>query len=146
MGGEKTLFTKIIEGSVPCNKVASGTSWLAFLDIYPRRDGHTLVVPREQVSHMSQLSQQQLQDLWLGVIEVQRKLSLYFKTTDFSIGVHDGVLAGQEIPHVHIHVIPRNHNDGGLSFLACWPNSPPIGTVEPNFAHLSDLANDLLDI
>ena len=146
MSGIKTLFTRIIEGSVPCSEVSSGNSWLAFLDINPRRDGHTLVVPHEQVSHISHLSPLQLSELWQGVVEVQRKLSIHFETTDFSIGIHDGVLAGQEIPHVHIHVIPRNIDDGGLTLLACWPNSPPIGSIEPDFPKLSLLADQLKNI
>lgn len=141
-----TLFSQIVAGEVPCSKVAEGEAWLAFLDINPRRQGHTLVVPHEQVSHLAQLSSQQLSGLWEGVVETQRKLSEYFKTKDFSIGIHDGVLSGQEIPHVHIHVIPRTPDDGGLTLLACWPNSPPIGSVSPDYIALNKLSESLLQL
>ncbi|HJM45050.1 MAG TPA: HIT family protein [Candidatus Poseidoniaceae archaeon] len=145
MSEATTLFSKIITGEIPCFEISKGNTWLAFLDINPRRSGHTLVVPHEPVSHLSELSSQQLSELWLGVVETQSKLSQYFKTTDFLVGIHDGTLAGQEIPHVHIHVIPRTEGDGGRSLLACWPQALKIGEVEPDFSALSNIQKEILD-
>ena len=54
--GEQTLFGKIIAGEIPSHRVASGDDWYAFLDILPRREGHTLVVPNKQVSNLQDLS------------------------------------------------------------------------------------------
>jgi len=139
---EPTLFTKIIRGEIPSSKVAEGELWYAFLDIYPRRTGHTLVVPKEQAQHIADLSSETRRALMDGVVEVQRRLTAEFGTTDFSVGIHDGPIAGQEVPHVHIHVCPRTFGDGGLTLLACWPNSPPPGG-EPDFAELSTLAERL---
>ncbi|HJM44858.1 MAG TPA: HIT family protein [Candidatus Poseidoniaceae archaeon] len=146
MSEPTTLFSKIISGEIPCFEISKGDTWLAFLDINPRRTGHTLVVPYEPVRHLSELSSQQLSDLWRGVIETQTTLSKFFKTTDFLIGIHDGVLAGQEIPHVHVHVIPRTEGDGGKSLLACWPQAPKIGSVEPDFSALADLQKEIKNI
>lgn len=143
MSGGETLFSRIIRGEIPCCEVASGDNWLAFLDINPRREGHTLVVPHEPVSHISDLSPTQLADLWFGVVETQRRLSAHFGTTDFGIGIHDGPIAGQDVPHVHVHVVPRTHGDGGLSLLACWPDAPAPGSVEPDFSALGNLAESL---
>ena len=140
MAGEVTLFTKIINGDIPCCEVARGETWLAFLDINPRREGHTLVVPHEAKQRLADLSSHQMSELFQGVVEAQLRLSNYFGTTDFSIGIHDGPIAGQEVPHVHIHVVPRTKGDGGLSLLACWPNAPPPGSVEPDFSKLNKLA------
>ena len=139
---EPTLFTKIIRGEIPSSKVAEGDLWYAFLDIYPRRAGHTLVVPKEQAQHISDLSSESRQALMDGVVEVQRRLTAEFGTRDFSVGIHDGPIAGQEVPHVHIHVCPRTFGDGGLTLLACWPDSPPPGG-EPDFATLSTLSERL---
>ncbi|MDE0574601.1 MAG: HIT family protein [Candidatus Poseidoniales archaeon] len=139
---EPTLFTKIIRGEIPSSKVAEGDLWYAFLDIYPRRAGHTLVVPKEQAQRISDLSSESRQALMEGVVEVQRRLTAEFGTRDFSVGIHDGPTAGQEVPHVHIHVCPRTFGDGGLTLLACWPDSPSPGG-DPDFASLSTLSERL---
>ena len=136
------MFTKIIQGEIPSSKVAEGDHWYAFLDIYPRRAGHTLVVPKEQAQRLADLSSESLQGLMAGVVEVQRRLTAEFGTQDFSVGVHDGPTAGQEVPHVHIHVCPRTFGDGGLTLLACWPDSPPPGG-DPDFAALAELSERL---
>ena len=143
MSETPSLFSKIILGEIPCFEISKGENWLAFLDINPRRPGHTLVVPHEQVKHLAELSPKQLSDLWHGVVQTQLKLSEFFKTSDFLIGIHDGTLAGQEIPHVHVHVIPRTEGDGGKSLLACWPKAPEIGSIEPDFAVLKNLQKEI---
>ena len=138
-----SLFTRIIKGEIPASFVAKGSDWVAFLDINPRREGHTLVVPHKQVMRLSSLSSEELASLMSGVLEVQNRLSNLFSTEDFSVVVHDGPLAGQEIPHVHIHVIPRTPSDGGRSLMSMWPQAPPIGSQEPDFTALSELAKKL---
>ena len=66
-------------------------------------------------------------------------LSNYFETTDFTVTIHDGPLAGQEIPHVHVHVIPRKQGDGGRALPAMFPNAAPPNP--PDFASLANLCN-----
>ena len=140
---EPSLFTKIINGEIPASFVAKGDTWVAFLDIFPRRPGHTLVIPVEQKQYISELSTESRTGLMEGVVEVQRRLGAHFATTDFGIGVHDGPLAGQEVTHVHVHVVPRTEGDGGLTLLACWPDSPPPGSADPDFTALAELAEQL---
>ncbi len=138
-----TLFTKIIEGTIPASVVTKGENWISFLDIFPRSEGHTLVVPHQPATHLSKLDDRQLSLLWEGVVKTQKILSEYFETTDFTIGINDGVFAGQEIPHVHVHIIPRTENDGG-GVPIIFPNkSPP---QEPDFAALTELSNNLQKI
>jgi len=146
MAEPPTLFTRIILGEISAAIVAKGDDWLAFLDINPRREGHTLVVPHQQAQRLSDLDSKQAESLIAGVVEVQRRLGIHFKTTDFTIVVHDGPLAGQEIPHVHVHLIPRTPGDAGRSLLAMWPDAPPIGTTEPDFPSLTDLSERLREI
>ena len=138
---DQSLFSKIIAGEIPSHEVASGDDWYAFLDIFPRRDGHTLVIPHKQVTNLQQLTDEEIASLFLGVKQVQKRLSEVFGTTDFTICLHDGPLAGQEVPHVHVHVIPRTTGDGGRTLMAMWPNAKI--SEEPNHAKLSALAERL---
>ena len=137
---------QIIKGEIPSCKVAEGPTWIAFLDINPRRPGHTLVVPKEEKQRLKDLSVVSRADLLDGVAEVERRLSVVFGTTDFQVNTHDGPMAGQEVPHVHIHVIPRSDGDGGQSMLAMWPKAPAIGSVQPDFGALGDLSKKLLAV
>ena len=127
---EATLFQKILSGEIPGNFVGRGENWAAFLDVFPRADGHTLVVPVNPVQRLAELSKSDLADLFDGVKQVQNTLSAYFETKDFTVIIHDGPMAGQEIPHVHVHVIPRVEDDRGLALPAMFPEvnpaNPPI--------------------
>ena len=79
-----------------------------------------------------------------GVAEAQRRLGKVFDTQDFTVVLHDGPLAGQEVPHVHVHVMPRTKGDGGrCAGMAAFPDAPPIGSVEPDFAALGALSEKL---
>lgn len=138
-----SLFTKIIEGEIPASFIAKDELWVAFLDINPRAEGHTLVVPVEQKQRIRDLSKESQRSLMEGVATISEKLCNHFGTSDCTIVVHDGPAAGQEIPHVHIHVIPRSKGDGGKSALAMFPDVPPPGAIDPNFSALSNLADEL---
>ena len=124
---EPTLFDRILNGTLPSHKVAEGELWYAFLDIFPRREGHTLVIPKQSVRHLSELSESMRNALFIGVVKVQEILSKYFETDDFTVCIHDGPLAGQEVPHVHVHVLPRLPSDGGKTLQAMWPQAQPMG-------------------
>ena len=135
-----TLFESILSGQIPSHCVAQGESWYAFLDIFPRREGHTLVIPRKPVQRLSELSPDELSGLMEGITVVQHRLGAHFSTTDFTICLHDGPLAGQEVPHVHFHVIPRNEGDGGGTLMSMWPKTI---NAEPNHESLASLATSL---
>jgi histidine triad (HIT) family protein len=140
---ELSLFSKIINEEIPASFIAKRDNWVAFLDINPRAEGHTLVVPVEQQQRIRDLTPNSRQSLMDGVSEVSSKLCSHFNVEDCSIIIHDGPAAGQEIPHVHIHVIPRCQGDGGKSLLAMFPETPPPGTLEPDYPALSSLAVEL---
>ena len=121
--GEATLFERIVRGDIPSHPVARGEGWYAFLDVFPRRPGHTLVVPERGVPRLSDLDAEERRLLMDGVAEAQRRLSAVFGTEDFLVLIHDGQGAGQEVPHVHVHVLPRTAGDGGRSLPALWPEA-----------------------
>ena len=139
-----SLFTKIIKKEIPSSPVARGDNWYAFLDIQPRRAGHTLVVPVEEKQRLAELSPESRAGLMEGVAEAQKRLGAVFGTTDFTVVVHDGPKAGQEVPHVHVHVMPRTDGDGGVcAGVAAFPEAPPMGSVDPDFAALAALSEKL---
>ena len=137
---ELTLFQRILSGEIPSHKIASGEGWYAFLDIFPRREGHTLVNPTTPVQRIAELTTLERSRLMTGVAEVQSLLSSHFQTMDFTVLVHDGPLAGQEVPHVHVHVLPRTPKDGGSTIAAMWPRS---SVAEPEHDALGALASSI---
>jgi|TARA_B110000914_G_scaffold223840_1_gene240276 histidine triad (HIT) family protein len=138
---ETTLFQKILSGEIPGNFVGRGENWAAFLDVFPRADGHTLVVPVNPVQRLAELSKSDLADLFDGVKQVQNTLSAYFETKDFTVIIHDGPMAGQEIPHVHVHVIPRVEDDRGLALPAMFPEVNPANP--PDYPGLAELCTKI---
>ena len=97
----KTIFSKIIDGEIPCYKVAEDDRFFAFLDISPLSKGHTLVVPKQEVDYIFDLPETDLADMMLFAKRVEAALQ---KTVDCKrIGV---AVIGLEVPHAHIHLIP----------------------------------------
>ena len=117
----------IVNGCPFCDLPAGGVvernqHALAFRDRYPLAAGHTLVIPRRHVESPFDLAPEELTALWSLVAQVRRSLASEFAPDAFTIGVNDGVAAGQTIPHAHVHVIPRWTGDvadprGGLRWV-----------------------------
>ena len=102
-----TLFSKIIRGEVPAEKVYETASELAFLDINPKAEGHTLVVPKLEVASFEALPQAEMQSL-IGTVQlVARGLMRALHTPHYNLMLNNGAPAGQVIFHVHFHIIPR---------------------------------------
>jgi histidine triad (HIT) family protein len=99
-----TLFTKIIQGEIPCYKIAEDDLFIAFLDILPVAKGHTLVVPKKEIDYLFDLPNEELQALNLFAKEVARKIETVIPCKKIGISV-----IGLEVPHAHMHLIPINH-------------------------------------
>ena len=138
---EPTLFERILHGEIPGNFICRGEGWASFLDVFPRSEGHTLVVLENPSQRIAELSQTELGVLFAGVKKTQEALSAYFNTSDFTITIHDGPLSGQEIPHVHVHVIPRLEGDGGGALPLMFPKAKPPNP--PDYSGLAELCNNI---
>lgn len=99
-----TLFTRIINGEIPCYKIAENNLFIAFLDILPVAKGHTLVVPKKQIDYIFDLPNEELQALNLFAKEVARKIQAVIPCKKIGVSV-----IGLEVPHAHMHLIPINH-------------------------------------
>ena len=99
-----TLFTRIINGEIPCYKIAENELFIAFLDILPVAKGHTLVVPKKEIDYIFDLPNEELQALNLFAKEVARKIHAVIPCKKNGVSV-----IGLEVPHAHMHLIPINH-------------------------------------
>ncbi|KAH0445187.1 HIT family protein [Paraburkholderia fungorum] len=100
-------FAKILRGELPCIKVAESDAALAFMDLMPQADGHMLVVPKEAAVEIFDLSDAST----VACMRMAQKLAIAVRAAlrpdGVSIGQFNGAAAGQTVPHVHFHVIPR---------------------------------------
>jgi histidine triad (HIT) family protein len=96
-----TIFTRIINGEIPCYKVAEDENYFAFLDINPLRAGHTLVVPRKETDYVFDLDDRQL----TGLILFSKKMAAAIKTA-FPCNRIGVAVLGLDVPHAHIHLVP----------------------------------------
>ncbi len=106
------LFCRIVSGSVPAHLVHEAPGALAFLDVHPAARGHALVVPRVHAETLLDLDDAAVADLFLAVKAVQAKIRAALRPLGFNVGWNHGRSAGQHVPHLHVHVLPR-YADGG---------------------------------
>ena len=120
------IFCKILRGELPVTSVYEDEFSLAFMDLYPMRPGHVLVIPKEHHGSIQQLSSKMrshLLELGAAVAQAQVKSGLDCKAQNFFI--NDGPDANQHVPHVHLHVLPRSGADlhkALLSFVSRYNN------------------------
>ena len=100
---QDSVFTKIIKGEIPAHKVYEDDNIIAFMDINPVHEGHTLVVPKQQVDHFGDLDDAIYDKLWRIVKKVAKAQKKAFDTNRIGIQV-----VGLDVPHAHVHVIPFN--------------------------------------
>ena len=96
-----SIFSKIVDGSIPCYKVYENDDCLAFLDISPNSFGHTLCILKREVDYIFDLKSKEYQELWNFAQLVAKGMKRVIKCERISI-----VVMGLEVPHAHIHLIP----------------------------------------
>jgi histidine triad (HIT) family protein len=98
-----TIFSKIIAGEIPSYKILENDLFFAFLDIFPLREGHTLVVPKTETDNLFDLSPNYLSELLLFAQPIAKAIEKSFNCNRCGISV-----IGLEVPHAHVHLIPIN--------------------------------------
>ena len=98
-----SIFTKIVNGEIPCYKVAEDEHHLAFLDVMPIAKGHTLVIPKKEVDLIFDLDEEEFKNLWAFAQKVAKKLKAAVPCVRVGVAV-----VGLEVPHTHIHLVPMN--------------------------------------
>ncbi len=119
---ESCIFCKIIVGEIPCYKICESESTISFLDIYPHAAGHTVVIPKIHAEKLENVSEPILSQILSDIKSTMNLLTTTLHPKGFNVGWNNGTIAGQVVPHLHIHILPRYENDGGESFHAIIKN------------------------
>ena len=98
-----TIFSRIVAGEIPCYKIAETADYLAFLDVRPQAQGHTLCIPKQEVDYIFDIEDEQLAGLMVFAKKVAKAVGAVVPCKRVGVAV-----IGLEVPHAHIHLIPLN--------------------------------------
>lgn len=122
------IFCKIVNGTISAKKLYETRNSLAFLDAFPLTRGHTLVIPKNHYAKVQDMSESDSKDLFEVVKIISKKLESISPSS--LIAIHNGKESGQEIPHVHIHIVPRNSSDGAGPIHSMFIKRPTLDENE----------------
>ena len=105
------IFCQIINGEIPSYKVYEDDKVLAFLDIQPVSPGHTLVVSKKHYADLGEISEDDLLALISAVKKIGQQIKVKLGAAGYNVTNNNGVAAGQTVPHIHFHIIPRSDHD-----------------------------------
>jgi histidine triad (HIT) family protein len=124
------VFCKIIAGKIPARVIIENEKAMAVLDAFPLAAGHTLVVPKLHYAKVQEMSEQDA----MAVFEIMWKLAsaveVGSQVNASTIAIHNGPDAGQEIPHVHAHIVPRRTGDGAGAIHSMFKIKPKLSPQE----------------
>ncbi len=132
------IFCKIVLKKIPTNIIIENDKAMAFLDAYPLSKGHTLVIPKAHYSKIQELDENSSQSLFNLLWKITNPIEKAMGVNSSTIAIHNGREAGQEIPHVHIHVIPRERGDGAGPVHSMFRNKPDVRSFD-----MSSLVEDI---
>lgn len=115
----ETIFSKIIRGEIPCHKLYEDDLVLAFLDINPLSAGHVLVIPKQEVAQVDELTDESAAAIGRVLPRLCRAVMKAVGCADYNILQNNGAPAHQAVFHVHFHIIPKPNPDEGLG--VDWP-------------------------
>jgi histidine triad (HIT) family protein len=101
-----SIFTKIVDGEIPCYKITEDENFLAFLDVNPNAKGHTLCIPKKEIDKIFDIED----DLYVGLMQFSKKVAIALEKAVSCKRVGMAVI-GLEVPHAHVHLIPLNEMD-----------------------------------
>ncbi len=134
------IFCQIVAGDIPSRTIYEDDSVFAFLDVNPLAPGHTLVIPKNHHETLSDLPDDTAAELFAVLHELTPAVESAVNADASNVAFNNGEAAGQEVPHVHGHVIPRFDGDGGNPIHAIAGSTPDLSDDE-----LDDIADDIRD-
>ena len=122
------IFCKIISGNIPAKILKETTLSISFLDAFPLAKGHVLVIPKTHHQKIQDMSNDENIDLFSLVHEMISKVDSVSGAT--LVAVHNGIDAGQEVPHVHVHLVPRSKDDSAGPIHSMFDSSLTLSASE----------------
>lgn len=124
------IFCKIVKGEIPAKIIEKTNKSLAFMDAFPLAKGHSLVITKNHYEKMQEIPPEENAELFETVRKVLSKVDKLTNST--LVALHNGKDSGQEIPHVHIHLIPRSKEDSAGPVHSMFKNRPKLSDKEFN--------------
>ncbi|MCU4741190.1 HIT family protein [Halobacteria archaeon AArc-m2/3/4] len=133
-----TIFSQIVAGDIPARVVYEDETTMAFLDANPLAPGHTLVIPKDEYERLNDVPEEVAADLYATLHRLVPAVEEAVDADASTVAFNNGEAAGQEVPHVHGHIVPRFDGDGGGPIHAVAGEAPDLSDDE-----LDDIAADI---
>ena len=124
------IFCAIVDGDIPARAVRETDHTVAFLDANPLAAGHTLVIPRDHHERLADVPDDVAATLFSEVKQLTSRIETAVDADGLNVGINDGSAAGQEVPHVHVHLVPRFDGVGGAPIHAVAGDRPDLSDAE----------------
>lgn len=120
-----SIFTKIVNGEIPCHKIAENDKFLAFLDVFPLVHGHVLVIPKVEIDYIFDIADADLAEMMVFSKSVAKAIKAAVPCKRIGVAV-----IGLEVPHAHIHLVPMNAvNDLNFTQPKLKPSSEELSVI-----------------
>jgi len=137
VAASECIFCKIVAGTADCHELYRDKTTLAFMDIHPANDGHCLVIPQAHFSTVFEMSPESFAAVGATVTKLARAMNEALQPGGLSLVQANGEVAGQTVPHVHVHVLPRRAGD---NLLLNWDRNRVGDSVHADPVRLAALA------
>jgi histidine triad (HIT) family protein len=124
------VFCKIIAGEIPAKVIMQNEKAMALLDAFPLAPGHSLVIPKSHFAKVQQMSEEDAKAVFEIVWKLAGAVETGSEVNASTIAIHNGSEAGQEVPHVHAHIVPRKRGDGAGPIHSMFKTKPKLSTQE----------------
>jgi histidine triad (HIT) family protein len=120
------VFCKIIAGEIPAKVIMQNEKAMALLDAFPLAPGHSLVIPKSHYEKVQEMSEQDAKAVFEIVWKLVGAVETGSEVNASTIAIHNGSEAGQEVPHVHAHIVPRKRGDGAGAIHSMFKIKPKL--------------------
>src|SRR5919202_4463600 len=124
------VFCKIVAGKIPAKVIMENEEAMALLDAFPLAAGHTLVLPKLHYAKTQEMTKQDALAVFEMMWKVAGAVEAGSQVNASTIAIHNGTDAGQEVPHVHIHIVPRKREDGAGAIHSMFKIKPKVSPQE----------------